>query len=569
MTRKISDFFFKKPSKKDLEAANLDTKVDEDPKIKGTMKKIRFKIEVESDKNSNYSQSLVKSSENSTEVGNQKSKNKIKLEPQSDLSTNNEDQENVKTEPEHQLTLILPPQKSQNHPIQTKTKENDSKTSKFQCKICQMYLKTFNYLSKHQKTHDKKFQCTICDKKFPVKYLMLKHVKNVHENPKSFKCEICNAGFNQKVSLNKHQILHIKNRPKPFKCDKCGYATDCKHSLKGHLKTHERKVDRCEKCNKVLLFKTKIHQCRLDCKFCGKVFNDSAATSVHVKKVHAQELSTSIYRCDICGGKFYHKHALKFHMNKYHSDGKLHLFICDFDGKSFKKKCLLNEHMSYHLSMVKCDFCHKKVYQNNLKRHIKKVHLKIKTVKKVQQNTVKHEMLECPICLKVLSTKSTLKVHISNHNKLNKCNYCEKKFGTKSKLNCHIKNQHENPKSHVCNICSKAFNIATTLRLHLKTHDPNREKKFKCSLCDYSNDFKNRFEKHLNFHKKKEANIAAIKDPHKCPQCPAVLRSQRILNRHLIVVHPKVIVECDICGKQMKTKFQFLTHIQSVHKFGR
>jgi len=100
----------------------------------------------------------------------------------------------------------------------------------------------------------------------------------------------------------------------------------------------------------------------------------------------------------------------------------------------------------------------------------------------------------------------------------------------------------------------------------MKTHDPNRARDLKCTQCDYATDRKISFQSHLNSHKRKLAEIAAIRNPHKCSQCTAVKDSQKSLKKHMLSVHPKVLFECDICGKQMKSKSQIMRHIKSVHK---
>jgi len=103
---------------------------------------------------------------------------------------------------------------------------------------------------------------------------------------------------------------------------------------------------------------------------------------------------------------------------------------------------------------------------------------------------------------------------------------------------------------------------------HLKTHDPNHPKDLKCSQCDYATDFKTKLKRHLDSHERKDAEYAAIKNPHKCPQCPAVSKSQNLLYNHMTSVHPKVLVECDICEKQMKKKSYIWSHFRGFHKIG-
>jgi len=66
------------------------------------------------------------------------------------------------------------------------------------------------------------------------------------------------------------------------------------------------------------------------------------------------------------------------HMEAKHVDGKIQMFTCDLDGKSFNLKDKINQHMKSHLPPVKCDFCFKMVSIRNLKGHIKSLHTGIK-----------------------------------------------------------------------------------------------------------------------------------------------------------------------------------------------
>jgi len=495
--------------------------------------------------------------------------NKTSIKIESIMEESNEGEnsgrinENVKSEAEKQLLVILPQQKIQKFPVPIKIEDNEPKIDSFQCQDCNKIFNNISSLRIHKNIHNKRFGCQICSKKFPIKYKLIEHIKNIHEKSRRFKCEVCNVGFNTKAHLTKHQRTHMKNRPKPFKCDKCDFATDSISSLNGHLKTHERIYERCEKCNKKL-FKSRIHDCRLDCKYCGKKFSHKATVTNHIKRYHEQETKGCFYECDICGLKFIQKKYLKSHMVKKHVEEEIPIFTCDLDGKTFGFKNLLNKHMKSHQPPVKCDFCHIKVNKSYLKKHIKNSHTGIKQPRK--KFIPKIKSFQCPICFKILSTKHCLKRHISDHNKTVKCKFCEKLFGSKSNLNTHIRNYHENHERHICNICDHESTLRSNLKTHMKTHDSNRTRNLKCSQCDFATFSKQSFQTHLNFHKKNDAEVAAMRNPHKCPQCPAIKRSKIALNKHIYSVHPKFLFECDICGKIIKVKAGLLPHFRGLHK---
>jgi len=513
MSKKISDFFTRKSIK--VESSEVDPKV-----ISSNINdNISVKLEIE--------ESFPNSGKNSAE------------NLQTSESGQSKINENVKTEAEKELLLILPQQIVQKFPVSIKFEKNKPKIENNQCQICDR-----NYSSKH---------------------ILLTHVKDIHKNPGSYKCDICKVGFNSKANLYAHQKIHNRNRPKSFKCSKCDYETDNKSSLKEHLKTHERIIERCDKCNTSLI-KNRIHDCRLDCKYCGLKFSHRTNVTNHIKKHHAHETGRSFYECDICGLKFYQKIALRIHMDKKHVDGKIKSFTCDFDGKTFNFKRQIAQHMKSHLPQVKCDFCDIKVNVRNLKGHILNYHTGIKQPSK--KYIPKTKSFTCPMCFKVLSTKHCLKRHISDHNKTIKCKFCEKLFGTQSRLKVHIREYHENSNGFGCEICGKKFVRQAHLRSHLKVHDPNRSRDLKCTQCDFATYGKFTLEYHLNSHKRKNAKNAAIENPHKCPRCPTVLKSKTALNMHMNRVHPKVLFECDICGKKIKIKGCMLKHLRRLHKIG-
>jgi KRAB domain-containing zinc finger protein len=248
-------------------------------------------------------------------------------------------------------------------------------------------------------------------------------------------------------------------------------------------------------------------------------------------------------------------------------DEGIKVYTCDLDGKSFKTKNKISCHMKNHLPPVKCDFCHKKIKIRNLKFHIMNSHTGIKQPR--TKRIRKFKSIQCPICSKILATKYTLRKHVRDHNQTFKCKYCDKLFGDQTRLKAHIRYYHENTNSFKCEFCSKIFINKYYFKIHVKTHDPNRLKDFKCSQCDYATDMKLSFEGHLKSHKRKDARIAALINPHKCTKCDSVMEGRKGLEIHMYRVHPKALFECDICGKKTKTKQNMFCHLEGFHKIGK
>ncbi|KAG5677867.1 hypothetical protein PVAND_007585 [Polypedilum vanderplanki] len=70
-----------------------------------------------------------------------------------------------------------------------------------------------------------------------------------------------------------------------------------------------------------------------------------------------------------------------------------------------------------------------------------------------------------------------------------------------------LKNYKRNTKNlkFICIICNKSFKNAQNLKHHTWTHDKNREKRFKCDICQYGSDFNSQLKKHKLIHQKREA----------------------------------------------------------------
>ena len=101
-------------------------------------------------------------------------------------------------------------------------------------------------------------------------------------------------------------------------------------------------------------------------KFCEKVLSSRGSEIKHMKKFHAKELNLTILECKLCDSKFTRQKRLDAHLNFKHSYGKSETFECDFDGKIFKKKNKLCNHMLTHMGTEKCKICHAELKKKSM-----------------------------------------------------------------------------------------------------------------------------------------------------------------------------------------------------------
>ena len=277
-----------------------------------------------------------------------------------------------------------------------------------------------------------------------------------------------------------------------------------------------------------------------------KIFEEVSLSDSQNKKSKGKKEKI---RCPICNIKLVQKN-LELHMKAKHPDGQAEQFECDFDGKRFKNKALLYSHMLGHLPLVECKFCKKMFKQSTINMHLKNLHAIGK-------------YFQCKICPKSFKSAQYLNTHEKIHNKAHKCDMCSKLFPFKCHLKRHKKENHENAKSFKCEICDMNFNQKYVLKAHQKIHDKYRVKSFKCQGCDYASDNKRNLEKHQMFHDRQDQKFAAMKNPIKCEECSKFFKDKINLFKHKHRIHPKVLFQCDLCAKFIKTKTLLKIHFKN------
>ena len=109
-----------------------------------------------------------------------------------------------------------------------------------------------------------------------------------------------------------------------------------------------------------------------ECNVCWSVFECKSKLILHYR-THTGEKP---FACQTCDKKFSRKHHLERHQATHSDVRPFKCPICP-DGRSFKTKDGLNNHLSFHYKpKYSCHFCdHKSYSKGALNRHIK-THLK-------------------------------------------------------------------------------------------------------------------------------------------------------------------------------------------------
>ncbi|XP_067635456.1 zinc finger protein 227-like [Eurosta solidaginis] len=123
------------------------------------------------------------------------------------------------------------------------------------------------------------------------------------------------------------------------------------------------------------------------------------------------------------------------------------------------KENLEGKQLKHQGNELECDICGKCFSQKSSLRHHKRLHSGEKPYK-------------CDICEKRFAHVTNITVHMRTHTgeKPYKCKYCETGFGRIDVLHTHLR-LHLGVNVHRCKFCPLAFPLASELRLHLTSHE--------------------------------------------------------------------------------------------------
>ncbi|KRF84023.1 uncharacterized protein Dvir_GJ12486, isoform B [Drosophila virilis] len=215
--------------------------------------------------------------------------------------------------------------------------------------------------------------CQLCSFKTPIYSRLVNTHAKIHSEERNYKCEQCGKGFKNTKQLKNHRRLHrtqglgmakpnhSEQQPIPMlpvlhRCEDCGAAFKHRKTLREHLCKQRNEQPQCPTCQRVFSSKSSLklhmrsHQAnkRFKCDKCEYEANDhnafrrhlathrepkryacphcdfraiqSTAYRIHLQKVHPElELSTIIYKCNVCKFSSVNHGLLLVHQAKYHA----------------------------------------------------------------------------------------------------------------------------------------------------------------------------------------------------------------------------------------------------------
>lgn len=178
--------------------------------------------------------------------------------------------------------------------IQHFAQQHPNEELKYQCYICNGFVKKYRSFTRHTESHqEKRFSCDICDLKFSQKITLISHL-TTHAVIKTFECSDCGLSFKQNSSLFKHRRQkHSKNVPL---CKICNRHFVNSETYQQHLRSKHNQGDKnitCEECNKKFASKSALAYHRLSihkvdkeirCGKCSENFKNKITLARHAKK---------------------------------------------------------------------------------------------------------------------------------------------------------------------------------------------------------------------------------------------------------------------------------------------
>lgn len=191
------------------------------------------------------------------------------------------------------------------------------------------------------------------------------------------------------------------------------------------------------------------------------------------------------------------------------------------------------------------------------------------------------QCIQCEYCTKSFDATAKLIQHIDNEHKTDtiyhRCGKCTKIYGMELLRDIHEKH-HKDSSVHKCDICRTRFSHPDRLAAHMNKHSQSTYliefsfekflcltccfpfnlvgKLFLCSICGKG--FKNEY--YLKVHQMIHGEKTI-----KCPDCPAMFRSNIRLNRHR-VMHRNIIYKfkCNFCTSIHGSKNALTQHISKL-----
>ncbi|XP_055842020.1 zinc finger protein 3 homolog [Episyrphus balteatus] len=303
----------------------------------------------------------------------------------------------------------------------------------------------------------------------------------------------------------------------------------------------------------------------LMCKICNKRIQSDDENHDQLHDYYAMIVAAeSVLQCFRCSHVFICADELKSHLLDFHyenneededvfndlqlldEDTKQAFWVCGSCNADFASISDLKMHMVTHMTKLGCpvDECGFE-YSNfhYFYQHIKRNHLSTK-------------LLSCKYCGKEdVPDFRSLQNHYRQEcsAKMYKCEFCSRTFFTDKSWKTHVEIRHIE-KKFVCELCGKSFAQITELKIHTRMH--TGERPFECTICKKAYKTASGRAAHMDSHSN---NVFP------CDICGKQMNSRRNLVTHIRRHTEEKRLKCEVCGKRFFTKYHLNLHASKLH----
>ncbi|XP_065163055.1 Krueppel homolog 1-like isoform X2 [Atheta coriaria] len=161
--------------------------------------------------------------------------------------------------------------------------------------------------------------------------------------------------------------------------------------------------------------------------------------------------------------------------------------------------------------------------------------------------------LQCTLCDKMFSSKSSYQAHQRTHAKETedpyRCNICSKTFAVPARLTRHYRT-HTGEKPFRCEFCNKSFSVKENLSVHRRIH--TKERPYKCDVCSRAFEHSGKLHRHMRIHTGER--------PHKCTVCAKTFIQSGQLVIHMRTHTGEKPYVCTVCQKGFTCSKQLKVH---------